>query len=107
MYPNHPKTAEDYVRLVDQAIIEIEEFISCLEFDMDDPGEQIAVLDPLIKNLHDIRQSMADGSYEFENKDLPFMEVANKLTTQLPFSQLLAVINETHRQGLNIEANAS
>jgi hypothetical protein len=107
MYHNHPKTVEDYVRLVDQAIIEIDEFIACLEFDMDEPGEQIGVLQPLLNNLNAIRQSMADGSYEFENKDLPFMEVANKLTTQLPFSQLLAVINETHRQGLNIEADAN
>jgi hypothetical protein len=98
------KTAEAYVRLVDQAIIEIEEFIACLEFDMDDPGDQLRVLTPLFDELKLLRQSMADGSYEFENKDLPFMDVANKLSSQLPFAQLLVAINQTHRYGLNIES---
>jgi hypothetical protein len=98
------KTAEAYVRLVDQAIIEIEEFIACLEFDMDDPGDQLRVLTPLFDELKLLRQGMADGSYEFENKDLPFMDVANKLSSQLPFAQLLVAINQTHRYGLNIES---
>jgi uncharacterized coiled-coil protein SlyX len=98
------KTVEAYVRLVEQAIIEIEEFIACLEFDMDDPGDQLRVLTPLFDELKHLRQSMADGSYEFEDRDLPFMEVANRLSSQLPFAQLLVMINQTHRQGLNIES---
>lgn len=100
-----PKTAEEYVRMVDQAIIEIEEFIACLEFDMENPGDQLRVLNPLLDQVREIRQGMADGSYEFANKDLPFMEVANRLSSQLPFTSLLAVINQTHRQGLNIESD--
>ncbi|MDH5785611.1 MAG: general secretion pathway protein GspF [Chromatiales bacterium] len=100
-----PKTAEEYVRMVDQAIIEIDEFIACLEFDMDDPGEQLKVLNPLLESVREIRKGMADGSYEFANKDLPFMEVANRMSSQLPFTSLLAVINQTHRQGLNIDAD--
>jgi len=97
------KTVEDYVRLVDQAVVEVDEFIACLEFDMDDPGEQLKVLSPLLEVVTRIRKSMADGSYEFENKDLPFMDVANRLSSQLPFTQLLEAINQTHRRGLNIE----
>ena len=100
-----PKTAEEYVAMVDKAIVEIEEFIACLEFDMDDPGDQLRVLTPLLDGVRAIRNGMADGSYEFENKDLPFMEVANRMNTQLPFTSLLAVINQTHRQGLNIDAD--
>lgn len=99
------KTVEGYVRLVDQAIIEIEEFIACLEFDMDEPGDQMRVLTPLAEEANRLRQSMADGSYEFENKDLPFMEVANRLSSSLPFTQILVAINQTHRHGLNIEAD--
>lgn len=100
-----PKTAEEYVAMVDKAIIEIDEFIACLEFDMDDPGDQLKVLTPLLEAVRDIRNGMAEGSYEFENKDLPFMEVANRMNTQLPFTSLLAVINQTHRQGLRIDAD--
>ena len=99
------KTAEAYVQLVEQAIIEIEEFIACLEFDMDDPGDQLRVLTPLFDEVKRIRQSMADGSYEFENKDLPFMDVANRLSSTLPFTQILVAINQTHRYGLNIESD--
>lgn len=98
-----PKTAEAYVHLIDQAIIEVDEFMACLEFDMEDPGDQLRILQPLLQSLRDLRQSMRDGSYIFEQKDLPFMEVANRLSTQLPFSHLLALINETHRNGLNTD----
>ena len=98
------KTAEAYVKLVEQAIIEVDEFIACLEFDMDDPGDQLRVLTPLLEEVTHLRQGMADGSYEFENKDLPFMDVANRLSSQLPFTQLLEAINQTHRYGLKIES---
>jgi hypothetical protein len=101
-----PKTAQQYVDMVDQAIIEVDEFIACLEFDMEDPGDQLRVLNPLLQSLRELRASMADGSYQFGDKDLPFMEVAKKMNTQLPFSQLLALINDTHRNGLDIESDS-
>jgi hypothetical protein len=34
------------------------------------------------------------------------MAVARKMNTQLPFSQLLALINDTHRNGLDIESDS-
>ncbi|QEP43196.1 general secretion pathway protein GspF [Ectothiorhodospiraceae bacterium BW-2] len=103
MYNNHPKTAEEYVELVEQTIIEIEEFIACIEYDMDDAGERLKVLQPLLEHLKSLRQSMADGSYLFGKEDLPIMDISNRLSSQLPFAQLLAVINETHKLGLNID----
>ncbi|MDH3354935.1 MAG: hypothetical protein OEL79_06945 [Chromatiales bacterium] len=102
-YKNHPKTVEQYVKLVDDTLIDVEEFIACLEFDMDEPGEQLQVLEPIAAELLKIRNGMSDGSYIFSKEDLPFMNVANKLSTSLPFTQHLAVINETHKKGLNIE----
>jgi hypothetical protein len=101
-----PKTPEQYVELVDQAIIEVDEFIACLEFDMEDPGDQLRILNPMLESLRTLRASMADGSYSFENADLPFVEVANKLNSQLPFSHMLALINDTHRNGLDIESDS-
>jgi len=102
-YKNHPKTVEQYVKLVDDTLIDVEEFIACLEFDMDEPGDQMRVLEPIANALRKILDSMKDGSYLFGKEDLPFMDVANKLSTSLPFTQHLAVINETHKKGLNIE----
>ncbi len=102
-YKNHPKSIEQYVKLVDDTLIDVEEFIACLEFDMDDPGTQIQILEPIVAVLATMRAEMADGSYLFGKEDLPFMNVANKLSLSLPFTQHLAVINETHIKGLNIE----
>lgn len=102
MYMPRPKTAEEYVKLVDQAIIEVDEMIACMEYEVEDDGSQARFLDPVLANLRDMRASMADGSYAFENKDLPFMGVANKVGTSLPFAELLNVINETHRKGLDV-----
>ena len=102
MYMPRPKTVEEYVKLVDQAIIEVDEMMACIEFESEDSGSQSRFLDPVLANLRDIRASMADGSYSFDDKDLPFMGVANKLGNTLPFSELLAVINITHRKGLDV-----
>jgi hypothetical protein len=49
---------------------------------------------------------MEDGSYHFENKDLPFMPIVEKENEKsLPFKFLLRRINETHRYGLEVEAD--
>ncbi len=103
MYSIRPKTAEQYVRMVDQAIVEVEELRSCYEYDMEDPGTHLTYLDPLEQMLRRLRAAMADGSYEFANEDLPFMDLVNKHGKALPFSNLLAVINHTHRNGLEID----
>lgn len=80
-----PKTAKAHVDSVDPAIIEADAFLAGLEFDME--------------KLREVRPSMADGSHEFEN-------VANRLNTQFPFSHMLALNNDTHRNGLNIDTDS-
>ena len=47
---------------------------------------------------------MVDGSYHFQDKDLPFMEIVRQHGLfSLPFRDLLSLINDTHRKGLLIE----
>ena len=47
---------------------------------------------------------MEEGSYRFENKDLPFMDIVDKYDTdKLPFRFPRRQINETRRQGLGVE----
>lgn len=98
-----PKTPKEYVDLVDQAIIEVDELRACFEYEMEDTGSHMAYLEPLEQHLRRLRASMADGSYEFGSEDLPFMELADKHKAQLPFANLLAMINYTHRNGLEVE----
>jgi len=98
-----PKSPEAYVKMVDQAIIELEELVSCYEYDMEDVGKHLEYLEPLIQGLRRLRASMAEGSYEFGSEDLPFMPLVVKHRGQLPFSELLVTINDTHRNGLAVD----
>lgn len=105
-YDIQPKSAEAYVDLVNQAIIEVEELKASYEFDMEDAGAHFAYLNPLLEQLQTLRQQMADGSYYFDSSDLPFMEIANRYKSLIPFSSLLAMINHTHRHGLAVDESA-
>lgn len=98
-----PKTAEEYIYLVDQAICEIDELRSAVEYDFDSMGDAMTFLDTLERQVKDVYESMKEGSYKFENKDLPFMDlVNNKEDRVLPFKYMLRVINDTHRKGLDV-----
>ena len=102
-YMKRPQTAEQYVEMVEQAIVEVQEMRASLEYDMEEEGYQDLFLVPLEEALTKLRKSMADGSYHFENKDLPFMELVRRYRSQLPIAELLATINRTHREGLDAE----
>ena len=102
---DRPKTIDEYVHLVDRAINEVDQLILELEDDTEEQSEQLQLLNALSESLFTVLGSMADGSYENEDseKDLPFMELADKLTGQQPLIHILAVINDTHRNGLDDE----
>ena len=99
-----PKTAEQYVELLEQAIFEVEEVRMAAEYDMDSMGGALEFVGDLEKALRDMRASMADGSYRFGEEDLPFMKiVAHQDDMLLPIKPLLRALNETHRYGLDID----
>jgi len=94
-----PKTPEQYVDLVEQALFEIEDLRLAAEYDMD--SEFLADLEHDVRKL---RQAMADGSYRFGKENLPFVNVVqNQDERILPFKQLLLKINETHIKGLDVD----
>lgn len=99
-----PKTAEQYVKMVDNAIIDVDELRSSYEYDAEEMGAIPPYLDTLEKMLGDLRAGMADGSYEFGKNDLPFMEIVNRFRSRIPFADLLAMINKTHKEGLDTES---
>jgi hypothetical protein len=45
---------------------------------------------------------MQEGTYVFGRDDLPFMDLAERYSEEIPFHTLLRQINETHRRGLEI-----
>jgi hypothetical protein len=99
-----PKTPEQYVDLIDQAIFEIEDLRLAAEYDMDSMGAATEFLSELEQDVRQLRQSMADGSYRFGKENLPFVKVVeNQDERILPFKQLLLKINETHIKGLDVD----
>ena len=99
-----PKTPEEYVDLVDQAIFEIEDLRLAAEYDMDSLGAATEFLEELERDVRKLRDSMSDGSYQFGKENLPFVKVVeNQDERVLPFKLLLLKINETHLKGLDVE----
>ena len=103
---SRPKTPEEYVSLVDQALYEIEDLRMAMEYDMDSMGGASDFLDMLEQQVKTLRDAMADGSYRFGKEDLPFMKLVESQDDRLlPFKYLFATINRTHKQGLNVDEN--
>jgi hypothetical protein len=99
-----PKTPEQYVDLVDQALFEIEDLRLAAEYDMESMGAATEFLGELENDVRALRDSMADGTYRFGKEDLPYVKVVEHQDERiLPFKQLLLKINETHTKGLEVD----
>lgn len=92
---------EELVDLVHEAVYEIDELRACLEHDDDEASTYAPYLDTLDKMLRDLHESMMSGQYRGvgQGEDLPFMALFKKHERNIPFRDLLRVINATHREG--------
>ena len=98
------RTPEEYVSLIEQVIDELEDIKEVTEYAFDDDQGNLSFVDVLMKDMRELRASMADGTYQFGRNDLPYMRIVKKLTDmQLPCIRLLYMINQTHREGLDIQ----
>lgn len=100
-----PKTTDEYVDLMHQAVYEVDEIRSIMEEDSDEFAPFRPYIDLLDKQLRQMYEDMVAGRYKFDpnGPELPFMDVVRKLGSRLPFGNLLKVIDETHRLGLDID----
>jgi hypothetical protein len=96
------KSVDEYVHWVRQAVFEVGDLRDCLEYEIEDLSRFPAFLDPLEEGIKNIHRSMQEGTYVFGREDLPFMELAEHHSQEIPFHILLRQINETHRRGLEI-----
>jgi len=98
-----PGTPGEYAGLVNQVIAELEDILEASSYDFNEIGESPGFAEVLLKEMRELRQSMTDGSYQFGRNDLPFMRIVRKLTDkELPCIRLFYLINQTHREGLDI-----
>lgn len=100
-----PKTRDDYLDLVDQAIFEVEEIMRCAEDEGDSEDteftEMMPVFSDLAAGLKKLHGDLLQDRHVFaDGRDLPFMAPLDKWKGRIPFFYLLTVLNTVHRQGL-------
>lgn len=98
-----PKTWDEYLDLVHQAVYEVDELRACMmeEDDMDDTDLYNQYVGPLEVHLRALYEAMTSGRYQFPAaEDLPFMPLVRQYGRFIPFRGLLELINRTHREGL-------
>lgn len=100
-----PKTADEYVDLMHQAVYEVDELRSIMDEESEEFTPFRPYIDLLDRQLRKMYDDMLTGTYRFDpnGPELPFMEVVRKLGPRLPFGNLLKVIDATHRLGLDID----
>jgi len=98
-----PKTVDEYVDLMHQAVYEIDEFRTCLDYDPENAEMVGPFLDQLDAQVRQVYADMIDGRYEWGyGEDLPFMQLVVKYGRFIPFQRLLMTVNETHKNGLDL-----
>ena len=98
------RSAEEYVEWVKQAVFEVDDLRDCYDFQMEEIGRYPSFLEPLEQSIKGLQQTMIDGEYHFGREDLPFMALVNRHGDDIPFAILLRQINETHRKGIDVDA---
>ena len=100
------KTPEEYASLIEQVIDELDDIREVSGYAFDDDQGNLSFVDVLMKDMRELRASMTDGSYQFGRNDLPYMRIVKKLSDmQLPCIRLLYMINQTHREGLDLQGD--
>ena len=99
------RTSEDYIKLVESAREDIFDLRDAIEYDGDEMARASVYIDQLQANVEALYQSFKDGTYQFADEDLPFMEIVrnNNNYHVLPMIVALKQINRIHREGLDIE----
>ncbi len=98
-----PKTIDEYIDLMHQAVYEIDEMRSSLDYDPEQAQQYGPFIDHLDAQVRKVYDDMVAGHYEWGyGEDLPFLPLVVKYGRFIPFQRLLMVINETHKNGLDL-----
>ena len=98
-----PKTKDDYLDLVDQAIFEANDLLFSAEHegDEDDLAGFIPVYEQLARALQALHEDVRTGRHRFgDGADLAFMPLVERFKAKIPMYRLLKTLNDAHRGGL-------
>ena len=100
----HPKTVDDFLDLVDQAIYETDDVLMCAA-DEDDPEDSgitgiLPVFEQLSRDLKSLHDAVRQGKRVFGQGDLVFMPLVQMWKQRIPYHDLSLTLNDIHRQGL-------
>ncbi|MES9831480.1 MAG: hypothetical protein ABW157_16835 [Candidatus Thiodiazotropha sp. LLP2] len=98
------RSAEEYVEWIKQAEFEVADLRDCYDYQMEELGRYPTFLEHLESGIKALHQSMVDGEYHFGREDLPFIGLVDRHGDDIPFAILLRQINETHRKGIDVDA---
>ncbi len=94
----------EFVRQIDEALIEVEELRYSIEFDGDYMQQSAHLIDPVEAGLKQLKVDLEAGTHQFGGPPLPFMAAIEPLPLAfIPFKYLLQVINHTHQYGFSEE----
>ena len=97
-----PKTYDEYIDLVHQAVYEVDEMRAGIEYDPENAERWSNILDHLDGVLRKLFDDMVNDKYQFPTGvDLPYMAFLNRWGKEVPFKPLLVVINQAHKDGLS------
>jgi len=99
------RTVEEYVAWLKDALYEVEDMRASIEYDEEGMGATRPYIEEIESSLKNVFKLMESGDYCWNTGDLAYTSVIRDLDESvIPFRQLLIRINETHKNGLETEA---
>lgn len=96
-----PRTAAEFVDLVDATIFKMQDLTQCAEDDIDDElSDLVPTFNTIEHALKDLRCRLGRRVSFDSSDDLPFMRLARACRHVIPFSPMLDSINRAHQQGV-------
>ena len=101
-----PKTKDDFLDLVDQAIYEVDEIMMCAADEGDPEDSQYSAVLPLFEQLrHQLRAlhaAVTEGRHVFgDGSELAFTPLVRKWRDHIPFHDILATLSLAHKAGIS------
>ena len=98
------RTVEGYVAWLKDALYEVEDMRASIEYDEEGMGATKPFIEEIESSLKDVFKLMESGDYCWNTGDLRYIPVIRDLDESvIPFRQLLIRINETHKDGLEVD----